>query len=109
MDTAQLAVMIAGYTEIFKNIFRTDKKIFKILITVLVGAAVIAVYCLWGDNQKLMTGLTAFAGATLSYDTIIKRFTNGKSVTHNNTGSDSNDHDIDSYAEEFADPESDLK
>lgn len=106
MDIAQLATMIVGYTEIFKNIFRTDKQFLKFLISLVVGAAVIAVYCLWGDNQKLMTGLTAFAAATLCYDTIVKRLKDGRSIVNPITHSSNSDSDIDRYAEEFADPES---
>lgn len=109
MDKVELALMIVGYTEIFKNLFGTDKKFFKFLMTVLSGAIVITIYCLWGDNQKLMTGLTAFAYATLAYDTIVKRLKNVKGISSSGSRSGSDDSDIDRVAEEFADPEQDTK
>lgn len=107
MEITELVLMIVGYTEIFKNLFVSDKNFLKFLMSVLVGAVVITIYCLCGDNQKLMSGLTAFATATLGYDTIVKRLKNGKGNNDHTIGSDIDDLDIGNKIARFADPEED--
>ena len=94
MDTAQLAVIIVGMTEFFKNTFEVKNKLLKMLVTVLVGAVVITLYNWQGDNAKLFVGLTAFSTATLSYDIIVRRLT-GDSGSSNSSTTDSS-HNTDS-------------
>lgn len=86
MDTAQLAVIIVGMTEFFKNTFEVKSKIMKMLTTVLVGAVVILLYNWQGDNTKLFVGLTAFSTATLSYDIIVRRLTGDSGSDNSSTG-----------------------
>lgn len=80
MDTAQIALIIVGLTEVIKQAFNISNRFVKVLVSFLIAAALTClVYFLGDKSSPILMGLTAFASATLSYDIIIKRImTNDK-------------------------------